>query len=131
MKILSIKDRISLKYKDQEAQEEIEIVIRPLTVAQKMDISSKTRMVKGEEVADFQQQAYLCIKYAVVDVIGLTDSADQPYAVTTNIDGLDDDTTDDLIEFMSQKNLLSSVYYAANKMLDKVDGVEVNVLPKK
>lgn len=114
-----------------ETLEEIEVIIRPLTVAQKMEIASKTRMVKGEEVADFQQQAYLCIKYAVCDIKGITDSSDQPYQVSFNGDHLDETTTDDLVEFMSQQNLLANTYYASNKMLDKIEGVEVNVLPKK
>lgn len=129
MKILSVKDRISMKQKTESG--EIEVKIRPLTVSQKMEISSKTKMVKGEEIADFQQQAYLCIKYAVCDISGLTDSHDQPYQISFDGDYLDDTTTDDLVEFMSQQNLLANTYYIANKMLDKVDGVEVSVLPKK
>ena len=114
-----------------ETLEEVEFIIRPLTVSQKMEVASKTKMVKGEEVADFQKQAFLCIKYAIVDVKGLTDTEGNPYLVTSTTDGLDDETTDDLVEFMSQNNLLANAYYAANKMLDRVEGVEVSVLPKK
>jgi hypothetical protein len=131
MKILSVKDRIKIKHKDLDLKEEIEIIVRPLTVSQKMEISSKTKMVKGEEIADFQQQAYLCIKYAVCDIIGLTDSHGEPYKVSLDGEFLDDTTTDDLVEFLSQQNLLANTYYVANKMLDKAEGVEVSILPKK
>jgi hypothetical protein len=95
-----------------------------------MEVASKTKIVKGEEVADFQKQAFLCLKYSICDVIGLKDYQGNDYKVSVTHDGLDDESTDDLVEFMSQNNLLANTYYAANKMLDKIEGVEVTILPK-
>ena len=131
MKILSLKDKISLKYKDMSDLSTIEIILKPFSMSNKMEISSKVKIVGGEEVPDNTQQALLSLKYSIVDVKGLKDYSDNEYKLTFDENGfIDDQTVDDLLTVFSEKNLLANIYYASNKMLDKIEGVEVTVAPK-
>jgi hypothetical protein len=131
MKILSLKDKISLKHKDMASDSTIEVILKPFSMANKMEIASKVKIVNGEEVPDDTQQALLSLKYSIVDVKGIKDYSGNDYKLSFDENELiDDQTVDDLLTVFSEQNLLANIYYASNKMLDKIEGVEVSVLPK-
>lgn len=127
MKVLSLKDRIRITSKTEEG--EIKVLIKPLSNAQKIELHSKTKMVKGEEIADLSKQGLLAIKFSIVEVQGLKHFDDSDFKLEFENDVLTDDCADDLLSAFQSANLLVPIYSCANKNLS-VEGVEVEVNPK-
>jgi hypothetical protein len=134
MKILKCTDTIKLTIDPKiegESEGSFSVIVKPLSVTEKIDISSKVKIVKGEEIPDNQMQALLCVKYCVKDVLGVTNHDDTPYKVEFCEDGtLTDSSADDIISLLSDTALLAPVVLAANRSLSNIKGVEVQVNPK-
>jgi hypothetical protein len=127
MKILKNTDVIKLSLK---TAEPIAVFISPLTVAQKMDIASKTKMVKGEEISDSSTQALLGVKYCVKKIEGVFNHDGSDYSPDM-IDGvLTDNAADEILGLLSESDLLMPLIMASNKNLSKIEGVEIEVNPK-
>lgn len=127
MKVLSLKDRIRITSKTDEG--EIKVTLKPLSNAQKIELHSKTKMVKGEEIADLGKQGLLAIKFSVCEVTGLKHYDESEFILEFDNDVLTDDCADDLLSAFQSANLLVPIYSCANKDLS-VEGVEVEVNPK-
>jgi hypothetical protein len=127
MKILSLKDRVRLTAKTDLG--EVKVTLKPLSSSQKIELASKTKMIKGEEVQDFSQQAILAIKFCVFEVEGFKHHDDSQFELEYENGVLTDDCADDLLSAFQEANLLIPIYSCANKNL-KVEGVEVEVNPK-
>jgi hypothetical protein len=127
MKILKCSDLIKLT---PQTENKFSITVKPLSVSEKMEVASKTKMNKGEEVPDNQAQALLCIKYAVKKIEGIKNHDDSEYEPTF-IDGvLDESSADDILSLLSDTSLLVPVILSANKNINQLQGVEVEVNPK-
>lgn len=130
MKLLSVKDRIKLTHKTEDST--VEIIVKPLTNSQKIEIQSQTKMAKGEEVQDLIKQAFLAIKYSVVSISGLTHFDESEFSLSLDDNGtLSDESADDLLSLFQNENLLTPIYQAASRSIKEIKGVEVQVLPKK
>lgn len=129
MKILKTTDRVKLTLPDSL----ISVTIAPLTAAQKLEIASKMKIVKGEEVPDFNAQGFLCIKYAVKGIDGIEDYSGNKYELEFEDDSkkaLSDSCADDVTSILHETELLLPMTYAANKALSKIKDVFVEVNPK-
>lgn len=133
MKILKTTDRVKLTLPDSL----ISVTIAPLTAAQKLEIASKMKIVKGEEVPDFNAQGFLCIKYAVKGIDGIEDYSGNKYELEFEDNSLDeskkvlkDSCADDVTSILHETELLLPMTYAANKALSKIKDVSVEVNPK-
>jgi len=127
MKILKCTDIIRLTV---ESESPISVFLKPLSVAEKIDIASKVKMVKGEEIADYQAQAFLCIKYSLVKIEGVETYDGEIYEPTI-IDGkIEDSSVDDIVNMLSEVSLILPYIQAANKNLSSIKGVKVDVNPK-
>lgn len=127
MKILRTTDRVRLTTK---TEEPITVEISPLTNGQKIEISSKMRMVKGDEVPDFNSQATLCIKYCIKSIEGLTDYEGNEYKLEFDGEFLSESCADDLISVLAEAELILPMTLAANKSLKNIKNVEIEVVPK-
>lgn len=136
MKILKCTDTIKLTINpkienESEESSSFSVIVKPLSVNEKMEISSKVKIVKGEEVPDNQMQALLCVKYCVKDVLDVKNHDGTPYKPDFFDDGtLTDSSADDIISLLSDTSLLAPVVLAANRSLSNIKGVEVQVNPK-
>lgn len=128
MKILKTTDKVKLTIPDST----ISVVISPLSAKQKLEISSKMKMVKGEEIPDYNAQGMLLIKYSLKEVYGISDYEGNDYKLEfeLNGDGLTENCVDDVSSILSESNLILPVTLAANKVLSKIENVKVEVNPK-
>jgi hypothetical protein len=128
MKILKSTDVIKLT---PTTENPFSVFVSPLTVAQKLEVASKVKMVKGEEVSDSQAQAFLCIKYCVKDLEGVKNYDDSEYKPDV-IDGvLTDSAADDIMSLLADAGLILPVIMSANKTLSGLKDVSIEVNPKK
>lgn len=127
MNILKCTDRVKITLPDTL----VSVVIAPLTTSQKIEIASKMKMVKGEEVPDFQAQALLCIKYCVKDVENFKNYDQTPYVLEKEGEHLTDSCADDIMTALSECDLILPLTLAANKSISKIQNVMVEVIPKK
>lgn len=127
MKILKCSDRIKLTV---DAENPISVTIKPLSVSDKMEIASKSKIVKGEEVQDHNAQAFLCIKFAVVEISGVENYDGTEYKLEFNGDKLADHCVDDLVSCLSESGLLLPIVLGSNKNIGSITGVKVEVNPK-
>ena len=127
MKILKCTDVIKLTT---DTEEPISVHVSPLSVAHKIEISSKMKMEKGEEIPDNQAQAFLCIKYSVKKLIGLTNYDDTAYEPVMDGDFLSDSSVDDILSTLAESKLVLPVMLAANKSIAGIKDVKVEVNPK-
>lgn len=127
MKILKSTDLVRISTT---TEQPIHVTISPMTSAIKMDIASKTKIVKGEEVPDHQAQAAICVKHCIKKIEGVKNYDDSDY-VPTFIDGvLDDNSVDDILSLLSDSALILPVILASNKNLSAIKDVEIAVNPK-
>lgn len=130
MKILKCTDTIKLTV-NSEASESFSVIVKPLSVNEKIEISSKVKIVKGEEIPDNQMQALLCVKYCIKEIQGVENHDGSPYVCEFGEDKyLTESCADDIISLLSDTSLLAPVVLAANRSLNHIKGVEVQVNPK-
>jgi hypothetical protein len=128
MKILKCSDRIKITVK---TEEPFSVIVKPLSVSEKIELSAKVKIVKGEEIPDNQLQALLCVKSCVKGIEGVENHDGTPYELKFLEDGtLDEASADDIISMLSDTSLLAPVILAANRSLNQISGVEVEVNPK-
>lgn len=126
MKILRITDKIAVKY------EGVEVIISPLTHSQKMEISESLKLKAGQETIDYQRTSILTLKYAIKEVKGLTTYEDEPYKLEFDDTGLTEECVSELMTALASTPIFIAINSALANVLDtKLDGVEVEVLPKK
>ena len=127
MKILKCTDLIKITPK---TEDPFSVTIKPLSVSEKMEVASKVKIHKGEEIADNQAQALLCIKYAVKKVEGIKNHDGSDYEPTFSEGILDESSADDILSLLSDTNLLIPVILSANKNINNLQNVEIEVNPK-
>lgn len=127
MKILKCTDLIKITPKTEDA---FSVTIKPLSVSEKMEVASKVKMHKGEEVADNQAQALLCVKYAVKKIEGVKNHDGTDYEPTFLNGVLEESSADDILSLLSDTNLLVPVILSANKNINNLQNVEIEVNPK-
>jgi hypothetical protein len=130
MKVLSVKDRIKLKYKTQDG--DVFVIIKPLKHSQKMEINSLQRNIGGELIDDHLGQTYLSLKYSIDNVEGLKNYDGSDYVLEFDqITGeLSDDSVEDLVPALQSLNCLHHTFYAANRLVENLEGVEFEIVPK-
>jgi len=126
MKILKTTDKIKITV----PESAVSVTISPLTAAQKIEIASKMKIVKGDEIPDFQAQALLCVKYCVKDVEGIENYDGTKYVLEKEGEHLTDSCADDVISALADSELILPVTLAANKSISKIKDVQVEVNPK-
>lgn len=130
MKVLSMKDRIKLNYKTKDG--EVSIIIKPLRYAEKVEINSLQKNVAGELIDDYMAQTYLSLKYSICSVYGLKnyDGSDYELEFDEITGQISDDSVEDLVPALQSLNCLSHTFFAANKLLENLEGVSFEILPK-
>jgi hypothetical protein len=131
MKVLSMKDRIRLNYKTSEG--DVSITIKPLKYSEKVEINSLQRNVAGELIDDYMAQTYLSLKYSIVNVEGLKKYDGSDYALEFDqVTGeLSEDSVEDLVPALQSLNCLTHTFFAANKMIENLEGVDFQIIPKR
>ena len=127
MKILKCTDIIKITTP---TEEPVSVYLSPLSVSQKMELSSKMKMVKGEEIADSQAQAFLCIKYCIKKIEGVQNYDGTEYVPEMDGTTLSDSSVDDIMTVLSEASLVLPVILAANKTITGLKDVTVEVNPK-
>jgi hypothetical protein len=126
MKILRISDKIKVKF------DGVEVVISPLTHAQKMEISESLKLKAGQETIDYQRTSMLTLKYAIKEIYGLLTYDDEPYELEFDDIGLTEECISELMTALASTPIFIAINSALANVLDtKIEGVEVEVLPKK
>jgi hypothetical protein len=127
LKILKSTDKIRLTTG---TEEPISVTIRPMTVSQKIEIASKVKIIKGNEIQDHNAQALLCIKFCLLEISGVQNYDGSGYALEF-VDGyLSDSCADDIMSCLSESSLLLPVVLGSNKNLGAITGVTIEVNPK-
>jgi hypothetical protein len=129
MKILRVTDRIKIM------ANEIEIIISPLTYAQKIEISNCVRMNAGNQVVDVQKTAMLTLAYSIKEIKGITTFSDTDYELEfldDNKTQLSEECTGELIAIFAPTQIFGVINSILSNKLDiNVDGIAIEVLPKK
>lgn len=128
MKILSVKDRIKLKYKSEDS--EIVVTVRPLKQSQKMEINSLQKNVAGETIDDHAAQAFLSVKYSIAAIDGLKTYSGDDYKLDFDDAGfLTDDCIEDLLPALQSISCLHHVLYSSNRLLENLKDVDFEIVP--
>ena len=123
MKILKVTDRILIK------NEEISILISPLTFLQKSEIANSSKIVAGNHVSDVATQAFLTVKYSIKEINGVKCHDDSDYKIVLENNYLSDDQCSEIISLLQTTMLVGAIAQVASGILD-IEGVEVSVIPK-
>ena len=125
MKILKLSDRISVK------QDGIELIISPLSLEQKMEISGLNKIEGGESKVDRIGIALKTIKFSLKNVFGLTNHDETKYEPTFDSNGfLSDESVEEIFTALGNEPIFQSLSTIVGGEL-KVDGAEVSVFTKK
>ena len=111
---------------------ELEFLISPLNVEQKLKLAGMVKMDKGEEKPDSIGIALSTIKFGVKGLKGAVNLDGSEYKLEFDASGvLTDDCVSDISNIPGNDKLVQSCIAIGNGQLDvKLDGVEI-VLPKK
>lgn len=131
--ILRMNDRITLKIGD------ITFYLAPLNHGHKMQLTSMTKVVKGEEIYDFLGAQAYYIKHGLKDVEGIETYDGEKYELQFEGNELTDDCVSEILN-LEQKSLLTTAAWqlleGVKDLIDpitqeKLEGVEMKVVPGK
>jgi hypothetical protein len=138
MEILQTRERVRVKIGD------IALILAPLKHAQKIELSKATTVKDGETVADLNQMLSLAVRHSVKGVEGVKSRSGEDIKLEFDLNGSlsDDSHTDMMVVVTGAKIFMDSILkVAANRVPEdktltnettgeKIEGVEVTVLPK-
>jgi hypothetical protein len=129
MKILRVSDRVSIKANG------IELLISPLSYAQKIEISNCVKMDAGNQMVDIQKTAMLTLAYSIKSVKGVTTFSDSDYELEFTDESktkLTEECTGELIAVFASTNLFGIINSVLSGKLEveNAEGVTIEVLPK-
>lgn len=129
MKILKLSDRISVK------QNDIEVIVSPLSYSQKIEISNCVKMDGGLQKVDVQRTAMLTIAYSVKEVKGLEGYDASAYELQFTDDTkskLTDECTSELVSALATSKIFGAINAClAGYLEENIEGVTMEVLAKK
>ena len=126
-------DRINIKIG------EVTFVLAPLSYLRKQEISGCTKLIAGEEHFDLLKAQATYLKYAVKDVIGLTDYSEKEYKPELVGDCLTEDAVSELLNLDQRSDLTTAAWQILNGIQELTDletgkpmeGVELEVVSQK
>jgi hypothetical protein len=126
-------DRINLKIGS------VTFVLAPLNYLRKQEISACTRLVAGEEHFDLLKAQATYLKYAVKDIIGLTNYNGDEYKPELQGDCLTEDAVSELLNLDQRSDLTTCAWQILNGIQEltdletgkKMEGVELEVVSQK
>lgn len=129
MKVLRVLDRVKIKSGD------IELLISPLSYAQKIEISNCIKMDAGNQMVDIQKTAMLTLAYSIKEVKGLSTFSDEGYELEFTNDSktkLTEECTGELISVFASTNLFGVInsVLAGKLDIENSEGIVIEVLPK-
>lgn len=127
MKILKNSDLVKITTN---TETPFSVYISPLTIAAKIEVAGKVKMIKGVEVADNQAQAFLCVKYCVKKIEGVETYDGEAYELTMQDGVMADECVDDVLSLLASEQLVYPMVMAANKTISGLKDVTVEVNPK-
>jgi len=126
-------DRVNIKIG------EVTFVLAPLSYLRKQEISACTKLIAGEEHFDLLKAQATYIKYAVKDIIGITDYNDEKYTPEMQGDCLTDDAVSEILNLDQRSDLTTASWQILNGIQELTDletgkpmeGVELEVVSQK
>jgi hypothetical protein len=121
MKILKTTDKVTIKHND------LEVVFSPLSYSQSLELSALEGVQGGESVVDVAKRTALMIKYAVKEIIGVTDYHGDPVVIKADRE-LTDDQLSDVITALSKSPVIGPISFISTSCeLREFDGIEYMV----
>lgn len=114
----------------------VTFVLAPLNYLQKQDLSSCTRIEKGEEQFDLLKSQALYIKYSLKGIKGLTQYDGNDYVLDFEGDNLTDNCVSEILNLEQREKLSTAAWTLLNGIQEITDhngkaleGVYLEVIP--